>query len=53
MLLRAINVGRRQLPMAALREMAASFGYHDQKTHRASGNLVVTGCLRTGLHARS
>ena len=42
MLLRAINVGRRQLPMAALREMAASFGWKDPKTHLASGNLVVT-----------
>jgi uncharacterized protein (DUF1697 family) len=42
MLLRAINVGRRQLPMAALREMAASFGWQDPVTHLASGNLVVT-----------
>jgi uncharacterized protein (DUF1697 family) len=42
MLLRAINVGRRQLPMAALREMAASFGWQEAKTHLASGNLVVT-----------
>lgn len=42
MLLRAINVGRRQLPMAALREMAASFGWQDPKTHLASGNLVAT-----------
>jgi uncharacterized protein (DUF1697 family) len=42
MLLRAINVGRRQLPMAALRDMAASFGWQDPKTHLASGNLVVT-----------
>ena len=41
MLLRAINVGRRQLPMAALREMAASFGWQEPKTHLASGNLVV------------
>ncbi len=42
MLLRAINVGRRQLPMAALRDMAASFGWQEPKTHLASGNLVVT-----------
>ena len=42
MLLRAINVGRRQLPMAALRDMAASFGWHDARTHLASGTLVVT-----------
>ena len=42
MLLRAINVGRRQLPMAALREMAESFGWQEPKTHLASGNLVVT-----------
>ena len=42
MLLRAINVGRRQMPMAALRDMAASFGWEDAKTHLASGNLVVT-----------
>lgn len=42
MLLRAINVGRRQLPMVALRELAASFGWQDAKTHLASGNLVAT-----------
>lgn len=42
MLLRAINVGRRQLPMAALRELAVSFGWQEPKTHLASGNLVVT-----------
>jgi uncharacterized protein (DUF1697 family) len=41
-LLRAINVGRRQLPMAALREIAAQLDFADAKTHLASGNLVAT-----------
>jgi uncharacterized protein (DUF1697 family) len=40
-LLRAINVGRRQLPMAALREIAGQLGFADTKTHLASGNLVA------------
>ena len=42
MLLRAINVGKRQLPMVALREMATSLGFGDATTYVASGNLVVT-----------
>lgn len=41
LLLRAINVGQRQLPMAALRELAQSFGWRQPRTHLASGNLVV------------
>lgn len=41
MLLRAINVGRRQLPMAALRELARSLGWREPTTHLASGNLVA------------
>lgn len=42
MLLRAVNVGKRQLPMAALRELATRLGWSEPRTHLASGNLVVT-----------
>ncbi|HSW05468.1 DUF1697 domain-containing protein [Aquabacterium sp.] len=41
MLLRAINVGKRQLPMAALRELAGTLGFAHARTHLASGNLVA------------
>jgi uncharacterized protein (DUF1697 family) len=41
MLLRAINVGKRQLPMAALRELAESLGWSQPQTYLASGNLVA------------
>jgi len=41
MLLRAINVGKRQLPMAALRELGLSLGFGEPKTYLASGNLVA------------
>jgi uncharacterized protein (DUF1697 family) len=40
-LLRAINVGRRQVPMAALREVAQDAGLLEPRTYLASGNLVA------------
>jgi uncharacterized protein (DUF1697 family) len=45
-LLRAINVGKRQLPMAELRMLAADLGFQDAQTYVASGNLVFTA----GIH---
>lgn len=41
-LLRAVNVGSAQLPMALLREMATELGAADVTTHIASGNLLCT-----------
>jgi uncharacterized protein (DUF1697 family) len=41
-LLRAVNVGKRQMPMAELRKLAEELGYGDPKTYVASGNLIVT-----------
>ena len=42
-LLRAVNVGgHRRVPMAELRELAASLGFRDAATHIQSGNLVFT-----------
>jgi uncharacterized protein (DUF1697 family) len=41
-LLRAVNVGKRQMAMADLRQLAAELGYGDPKTYVASGNLIVT-----------
>ena len=42
-LLRGINLGSsRQIPMAALREVAAALGWTDLATHLRSGNLVFT-----------
>jgi len=39
-LLRAVNVGPAQLPMAKLRELATELGAGDPRTYIASGNLV-------------
>ena len=39
-LLRAVNVGGAKLPMAELREVAASLGATDVRTYIASGNLI-------------
>jgi uncharacterized protein (DUF1697 family) len=42
-LLRGINVGgKRKIPMADLRSLAADLGYSDVETHLQSGNLVFT-----------
>jgi uncharacterized protein (DUF1697 family) len=40
-LLRAVNVGGAQLPMAGLRELATGLGASDVVTYIASGNLVA------------
>jgi uncharacterized protein (DUF1697 family) len=45
-LLRAVNVGKRRLPMAELRALAGEVGFEDARTYVASGNLVFT----TGIH---
>src|SRR4051794_35378817 len=39
-LLRAVNVGGRTLPMAALREVCAGLGWEGVATYIQSGNLV-------------
>jgi len=39
-LLRAINVGGRMLPMAALRELCAGLGWRNVRTYIASGNVL-------------
>jgi uncharacterized protein (DUF1697 family) len=41
-LLRAVNVGGAQLPMAALRALADGLGATEVATHIASGNLLCT-----------
>ncbi len=41
LLLRAINVGQRQLPMAALRALAEQLDLAEARTYLASGNLVA------------
>lgn len=40
-LLRAVNVGPAQLPMAQLKEIATELGATDPRTYIASGNLVA------------
>ena len=40
-LLRAVNVGPAQLPMARLREIAEALGATDTSTYIASGNLIA------------
>ena len=41
-LLRAVNVGGRKLPMAALRTLAEGLGWSDVATYIQSGNLVFS-----------
>lgn len=41
-LLSAVNVGKRKVPMAQLRELLAGLGYADVQTYLASGNAVFT-----------
>lgn len=53
LLLRAINVGKRQLPMAALRELATALGFAAPRTHLASGNLVAGLAGDAGRQARA
>ncbi|WP_380873502.1 hypothetical protein ACFB49_41870 [Sphingomonas sp. DBB INV C78] len=41
-LLRAINVGKRQVPMAELRKLGEDLGHGEVRTYLASGNLLFT-----------
>lgn len=41
-LLAAVNVGKRKVPMAQLRELLAGLGYAEVQTYLASGNAVFT-----------
>lgn len=41
-LLAAVNVGKRKVPMAQLRELLTGLGYADVQTYLASGNAVFT-----------
>lgn len=45
--LRAVNISRRQMTMAHLRDHLSDNGFHDVETHIASGNLRVTTPLRS------
>ena len=47
-LLRAVNVGKRKLPMAQLRAMAAELGWSAAETYIQSGNLVFTASGSAG-----
>ena len=44
--LRAVNVGKRQVKMAPLRDHLAEQGFRDVRTFIASGNVRVTSSLR-------
>ncbi|MBS2964739.1 DUF1697 domain-containing protein [Actinocrinis puniceicyclus] len=41
-LLAAVNVGKRKVPMADLRDLLTGLGYGDVRTYLASGNAVFT-----------
>lgn len=43
LLLRAVNVGGRKLPMAELRELCRAEGFDDVQTYIQSGNIVLSG----------
>ena len=45
--LRAVNVGKRQVKMAALREWLADDGFTDVETHIQTGNVRITTSLRS------
>lgn len=51
-LLRAVNIGGRQLPMADLRAIAEEAGFEHPRTFIASGNLLFTSAKREGAVAR-
>lgn len=42
-LLRAVNVGKRQVPMARLRELMGAAGFADVSTYLQSGNVLFAG----------
>ncbi|MBR7839403.1 DUF1697 domain-containing protein, partial [Actinospica durhamensis] len=46
-LLRAVNVGKRQVPMARLRQLMAEDGFEDVVTFLQSGNVVFADGGRT------
>src|SRR3954454_15032182 len=46
-LLRGINIGKRQLPMAALRAACEGAGCGDVQTYVQSGNVVLTDASRS------
>ena len=53
-LLRAVNVGRRKLPMAALRGLYEQLGHDDVVTYVQSGNVVShTGARAAGAVERA
>ena len=53
-LLRGVNLGKRQVKMAALRDAVAALGHTDVETYLASGNVVFTPKGRlAGLDARA
>lgn len=52
-LLRAINVGKRQVPMAELRALCAEIGLKDAQTYIQSGNIVFEAAdERSAIEAR-
>ncbi len=42
LLLRGINIGKRRVPMPALRELLTEAGYEDVQTYVQSGNVVLS-----------
>jgi len=49
--LRAVNVGKRQVKMAALRAHLEEHGFRDVETHIASGNVKLSAPLRSSAKA--
>lgn len=45
--LRAVNVGKRQLPMAAAREYLSGNGFTQVESYIQTGNLLVTSAMRS------
>ena len=45
LLLRGINIGKRRVPMPALRELLTEAGYEDVETYVQSGNVVLSSGL--------
>ena len=51
--LRAVNVGKRQVKMAALRALLEAEGYEEVETHIQSGNLKVRSATRSAAKVES
>ena len=49
--LRSINVGKRRVKMATLRECCSALGLRNVETHLASGNLIFDGDKLQVTHA--